>query len=66
MLADTAQAGALRLFVARIDGRAVAFDIVMAAGDGLFCWVGRFDPAHRAITPGALNQKAIVEHACHR
>ena len=63
LLGLAAEEDRLRLFVSRVDGKPVSFDMAFAAGRRLSVWVGRFDPAFAQLSPGHLSQRAIMERA---
>ncbi len=63
LLGAAAEQGRLRLFLSRVDGQPVSFDMAFATDGRLSIWVGRFDPAFAQLSPGHLSQLAIVERA---
>lgn len=65
LLHRTAEEGRLRLFLSRVDGVPVSFDIAFTAGSRLSVWVGRFHPGYAHVSPGHLSQRAIVRRAGH-
>jgi CelD/BcsL family acetyltransferase involved in cellulose biosynthesis len=61
---DAAGAGALVVFVARVDGRAVAFDVAFRCGDVLADWMGRMDPRAADLWPGYLLLNEVIDWSC--
>jgi CelD/BcsL family acetyltransferase involved in cellulose biosynthesis len=51
----------LRLFLLRLDGRAVAFHLVLAGGGASFHLKSGFDEEHRKLAPGMLILAEILE-----
>lgn len=60
LLQSAASAGRLRLFVGRIDGAPVSFDLGLLSGDRLELWLGRYSPAWARFSPGHLSMRAVV------
>lgn len=63
LLHGAAAAGALQLFVGRVDGRPASFDVVFTSAGRFECWLGRYHPAFRPFAPGHLSLQAVVAHA---
>jgi CelD/BcsL family acetyltransferase involved in cellulose biosynthesis len=63
MFRAAADVGRLRLFVGRVDGRAVSFMVMLLGAGTMAMWLNRFDPAFAWISPGHLTLRAVVEHA---
>jgi CelD/BcsL family acetyltransferase involved in cellulose biosynthesis len=63
LLHRSAEEARLRLFLSRVDGVPVSFDIAFAAECRLSVWVGRFHPGFAHVSPGHLSQRAIVQRA---
>jgi len=58
-----AERGWLRLAFLEIDGRRVAFDYCLEAGDDLFVLKGGFDPELRRVSPGVMLTWAMLKEA---
>ncbi|MDQ6797017.1 MAG: GNAT family N-acetyltransferase [Actinomycetota bacterium] len=63
VLSESARLGRLRLFLGRIDGRPISFDVGFVSADRLELWLGRFDPRYRPISPGHLAMREAVHYA---
>lgn len=63
LLETAAAAGRLRLFVGRIDGSPVSFDLGLLSGGRLELWLGRYSPAWARFSPGHLSMRAVLHHA---
>lgn len=62
-LRSSAADGTLRLYVGRVDGKAVSFDIAFSSCARLHLWAGRFDPDWSQISPGHLALADIIRYA---
>lgn len=60
LLETAATAGRLRLYLARVDGRPVSFDVGFTGRGRLELWLGRFDPSDAALSPGHLSLEHIL------
>lgn len=55
--------GMLRLVFLRLDGRAVAADVVLLDGDRTYDLKGGYDPEYRKLSPGLVLQALLIEWA---
>lgn len=63
LLETAAAADRLRLFVGRIDGCPVSFDLGLLSGGRLEIWLGRYAPAWARFSPGHLSMRAVINYA---
>ncbi len=61
LLRAAADAGHLRLFICRVDGRAVSFTVMLTGAGTMGMWLNRFDPEFARFSPGHLTLRAAVE-----
>lgn len=62
LLARAAEVDALRLFIGRVDGRAISFAVTFRETAGLAMWLNRFDPEFKDLAPGHRLLGAMVRH----
>jgi CelD/BcsL family acetyltransferase involved in cellulose biosynthesis len=55
--------GMLRLAFLRLDGRAIAADVVLLDGSRTYDLKGGYDPAYRKLSPGLVLQGLLIEWA---